>query len=272
MANRYNSTLRSFMARNIIQQANANPALFDLFAMNAPTAITIATVGGNSPYVKQPFRANWGNIVGWNLNSNCNIKRVGIYSNFADGLVFEGKNSRLALRISASVLQIVDYNVPGGTVTVTANSPYITSVGVDLSVLCASHYFLDGTLNLGVSTLYHTYNEAAGAARLSDYSDRTYTASDDFPLVTVVKNVNFPVIQLPAFNTMFDLEQYVNLNTYALTLVPTGVKNTVILSAEVLLLPGDGDGMVLSTNTIDTSFNTQYVSFDAMIDVETTSA
>ena len=226
--------------------------------INPPNDLTLAS-GNWQEQIFNPVRNTF------NSQANFTVKSIGVFSNFADGLVFKNASESLDVVIEVAIFNEVTV-ATGGTVQGAAGSNRITGAGtafvVDFNVgdiiymadflgLPQYHFritnIIDNT-NMDVGT-YLTRNVVPGG----------YTKG-------VLQGTASPVsfIKINQLNTLFDVDHFVNSNNF---LIGAGVTDgTLILTAYV------NNGIALSsvgphdvdflTKSINATFATDAIMFD----------
>lgn len=257
--NKYQSNIRTYMARNLIWNSGTGP--ITLYPMNAPNSLV--TVAGDMVF--QFYRSYGTSGVDWSIYNNVNIKRFGLYSNFADGLVMANRDSRFLLSLRTADFYISQVT---GTAVFTKGSQFITGTNLHVAYAAGAGFkgfIADGDTIFGAN-YYAVYDVAANglSARISDfaYANATPTKIDKL-LYTNLKI--YETARIPVLNTMFDTEVFFanSVSRSATTICP------LILA---IINIADGANLTLYTKTVDTNFNTFPVSFDGMLEAEITPA
>lgn len=275
MSNKYQSNIQTYTARNIIW--NSLAAVVDQFPMDAPNPVTL---NGGTPlllpgdFVFQFFRVNWPaltgwpGVVSWNHASNMNVRRVGLYSNFSDGLVMSNIDSRLAIGVCSSVFIITEFD---GTIEFTKGSNYVTGTGLDEAFIPGPGF---GGFVADDKTAFYPYalydvNETGTAARLSDFAYRDKSCAKLYRMY--YSKLYHEQFIIAALNNMYDAELFFNTSITDVT-----AAQYPLLFTTAGIIPSS-DTFDLRTVTIDTNYNStpacrSVVSFDAQIEVEITPA
>lgn len=277
MSNKYQSNVRTFTARNLVWNTALAPELpVVLHTMNAPVNLIITT----NDIVSQFYRCNWGMTLpvgppsfppkrDWNLSSSINIKKVGMFSNFADGLVFQNSDTRMILRTSIYLTHVS--TIKTAAAVFTKGSNYIT--GTDLDVAFPGPYpsnglagYISDSSNVGEGYMYAVYDVAVDGsfARISDFAYRSVGLANVNLLVLSASQTSRDTI-IPTFNALYESEIFFNTTLLA---SEVAVRN-VFLAAEFVMDP-PGNYMYYYTKTVDESFNALPVTVDSMIEVEVT--
>lgn len=240
--NSYGSSLRTYVARNVVE-----------LTLNPPADLSVLTT---SP-VRQLFSA-----AGYNTGmkimpaSNLNLRRVGLFSNFGDGLVFGTPGVRPLIEIDTVSYVKPSIGIAGNTslaagsnhATGDAGTQYLTDLtnGCYVSIGGTLHYVVTvvGDHDLLLSD-YAIANVALTACYLlSSVSTAWYTRFDG----------------VGELNYMYEHEAF-----SAIALLGTGFTG-FFLQAKLLVT----DDMIFWTKTIDTGFAALPVYFDIRADFEIT--
>lgn len=259
MSIEYNGTIRTFVARNVLHVKTISP----------PSDLTLAP---------SDFRTVVGGIMPRQLNQNSRIivRRVGLFCNFADGLVFKNQHQRFDL--SAKAIGIENDTLLTSSATTAINSRTITGVGTADDPTLADGdilYILRGSPARG----QYLVVDGAPAAASTDVTQFPLFASAGNVIVNKVTPTGSSddegFIHIGALNTMYDFNWFVNPgNLDADSLVD------VILLFNVnqdLLIGGGSSGWTvdshdtaLLTKSIDTAFSGDTVTMDVVVECETT--
>lgn len=306
MANKYESHLRTFTARNLVW--NSAASVPGLFTLGPPNVLTLA----DADFVTQFYRANQP-VHEWRAGCNMNVKRAGVFSNFADGLVLSNTKQRLALLIRSALW----YRMPcGGTVDFTVGSRDITGTNLN-SIFPTGSGFIADNDNILTANFYSVSNVTATTGLLSDYALRTagiatntYVNRVDYLIPGLSTVTGYQALLLPVLNSMVEFEGFyfsiiavpptydnsvarpvnpavgvsyiagasdgvwIINHTYQWTgTVWTDITKVQLFNCNLCLIPTStalGDTFDLQTVTIDTGFLGVEVSFDSMIEIEFT--
>ena len=297
MANKYNSTVRTFMARELGWAVTGSDPVADtdIPTLAAPANLSLTNnIGGPDGtvecFTEQPYRANWGGVIGWNKNGTVNIKRVGVFSNFADGLVFSAKNtttSRLGLQLRAYTMYIQDYDLAGGYVQCAQAFNDLRSDVVDWAAIGSGFFLQTQASGAGASFaggyLYSFSNPRdTGAYYNARLSGNALTdngvanrITGTMQQVSTTNVLLFPIVEIPTLNTMYDIEQYFDLASLNAPFVTNVNDWTQIITCQLVKFPdtyydGTDAPFEFLTKSIDTGFNGEKVTFDSIIEVEVT--
>jgi hypothetical protein len=243
--NAYNSSLRTFVAREVISKIMTFPAL-----TVAPADTFVKPVGTQAAGVS---------IIA--LNQNMNLRRVGLFCNFADGLVFAGYNYP---SIVLKWYGIGSGPAVAGTVSMAANSNVITGIGTSFNtdfvagdlvrVGPGGPFFIVTTTPVNpLSMVINGVNSGLTIVNTS-YQKVLRTAAPIGPtLQTIVPQINI-------LNFMIEQDKFIPVAT-----VTGALYSAYMITAEVDL---PDPGMIWDTSTIDTAYGRQLVQFDVNIDIE----
>jgi hypothetical protein len=259
MSNKYQSNVRTYMARNLLWNSQGSPV--DLHVLDAPNNISLNDDDG----VLQFYRSYGSAGVDWNISGNVLVKRFGLFCNFADGLVMSNISTRLVLSLRTAIFYITP--VVGSTVF-TRGSNIITGTNLDDAFGTGAGYkgFITDDTTVFGGNYYSVLDVAANglSARISDYAYRDSTLATISKLAYSNLKV-YETVRVPVMNVMFDTEVFFN-NSIAIT----DTTHCPLLLAIVNIR--DGTVYDFYTKTVDTSYNTLPVSFDGMIEAEITPA
>lgn len=201
-------------------------------------------------------------------DTNIFVRRMGIFSNFADGLVFGKNASRIGARLLATTFQ-KDETV-SGTITFTRDSKAITSGDIDLTTI---EYMREINASNPSQWFYiDAATAAAGAANLFNYSRldgaKAVPGAVEVLSGSFSNGVAISVYDIPALNTMVDVN-------YLLT--PSEVSTAAGMSSwDYIGLFGsidlDGTDMSFLTKSISTAFASDDITFDLVAEIEYTPA
>jgi hypothetical protein len=273
MGNKYQSKIVTVYARNLVwKDTFAYPAAAvggvapnGLYTMQAPANFNIL----KADCVEQVFDFNGGNPLNrtpysW-LYSSFAIKSVGLFSNFADGLVYSDITNRLTLEINIYKTDQNVANPQATSVVMTKDSNLVTGTNLNnLDPGSGKPIFLcNSVTNLGMFyTLSHLTGVGGTSARLSGYALDTINANQN--LISVLETTKVPKVYTPTLNTLFQMEQF----------VPSTINQTDSVNIKTMvtakLVIDKSDSFDFYTPVIDTGFNDLPVTFDAVMELEIT--
>jgi hypothetical protein len=218
------------------------------------------SVAINRDLVEQVFDTAQG-TEGWNPASNIAVKRCGVFSNFADGLIFSSIAGRIGLKLNAAIYEVEALT---GTMNLTINSNLVNGTGLLQGGLPAGTMI---TTAGNITTPFYTrdiltyYPINATNGRLSGYARQTTSTSEIYKLTrTSLKSFTIPLI--PALNVLYETEIFFELSN-ALT------GRNVFLSAQLVCDSSDSK-FDFYTHTINTALDGLPVTMDAVVEVELT--
>lgn len=247
--NSYGSSIRTFTARNVLE------TVMPL----SPAALTIAV----NDWVPQIFETGQRTGTGGTSQiiqaSNLILRRIGLFCNFADGLIFRTPYANPVITITA-----VPYSVSAtpftGTVNVLATSKSVDGVGTQFiteGLVAGSVIRIGGRLyTLAANPSAET---GLGCLTLTDYAHTANNAS------VYQVNVNAQVWS-GAFRWINNLNYMYERESFSAISLLAGNLSNYFLRASVSQA-ASADYM---TNTVDTSFEDAPVIFDVVADFEIT--
>lgn len=277
MAGKYGAIQRQVVARNIYEAT-----------LTSGTDITISyddwvenfldlQPGTPSAANELPTRSDLLNV-----NTNLRIVNCGIYSNFADGLVFKKPSSRLNVRIKAQGIKATKYLSGAETAAVYSNDKTLTGVGTTFTadVSVGDLLFIPLQLRFGApryigQIFWVTEVTDNTHLELNDYPIATNTALDAATsfstLVTTTNSEIILVRQISNLNELYAVDEFITLANF----VETDTEN-IILRATIYNDDNFAEDVAnqqdtaFMTHTIDSAFNDETVTFDVVATVEAT--
>lgn len=242
--NSYRSCIRTLTARNLCDLSIAPPASL---AITAPDLKTVLFEDGRSSAGQTRF----------DVNSNITLKRLGVFSNFGDGLVWGTPWVRIALRIAA-----VPYSVPAtplvGTVSLAVNSTTMTGIGTNFSASLAA-----GDI-VSVAGSFYVVRGSVAALTLE---------LTDFPFAAVagasVYKVNTPVL-IPIATTFYGIENFNCMYDHECWFPASLIGGLNVPNYFLKVDATIEDTLLLMTKTVDTSYAGDTAYFDVKADFEMT--
>jgi len=251
--NQYASSLRSFRARNLFETT-----------ITPPNDLTVAYAS-----CKRQVLNRYQPLV--NIQSNLLVKRLGVFSNFADGLVF--KNNAFPLGVTLSVaaytrtlLAASFFNIAAGSKAVAGSgftgltNNTILMLAVHGSAPSWQYFILDGD------------PASDNAMTFTDYSDTTGNDPGLMYKLTVVPGSAFFYYSwISELNYMYEIDKFLTPLAYG----SAGMTDLVI---QVFLNQGlgrdyyDSHDTTFLTKSVDTAFAASAVHFDVVADLEYTPA
>jgi hypothetical protein len=259
MTTDYNGTIRTFIARNVLHTKTISP----------PSDITFAS---------SDFRTVVAGIMPRQLNQNSRmiVRRIGLFCNFADGLVFKNEHQRFD--ISAKAIGVENDSLLTSTATTAIDSRTLSGVGTDD----------DATLSDGDILYAIAGSPARGQYLVVDGSPAaTSTDVTQFPLFASAGDVTINkvsptgssddegFIHVNALNTMYDMNWFVNpANLDADSLVDTillfNVNQDLLIGGGSSGWTVDSHSTAMLTKSVDTDFSDDTVTMDIVMECETT--
>lgn len=260
MSNRYGSRLQSFTARNVAKPSAISPP--NDFVLTTANFNTIDQILTPSP---QPV----------NNASNIIVQRVGLFSNFADGLVFKNPADQLPLNVRVGLYRQDDLSGVGNTVTFTRGSKAVTGVGtafttdfspgdiiyhnigIDINGNKIGWYYgIESVTNdTNMELMDYAYNTEAGA----DYAKMTSSSAG-----TQIANQ----VHIRQLNTFYELDKFYTPQIYG----DTTDFNELVIRASIsdktdYYTRAD---FTFLTKSINTAYDGDTCFFDIRADVEYT--
>lgn len=252
MSNRYSSTQRFLRARNIAVSTitpgvdlTINAALFRTSIFNAY----------DSKYKIAPFQAV--NII--DLDTAVQVKQIGVYSNFADGLIFKEPAHGFDVAINYEAFTRVAITP---TALFTEGSKNVT-LSANLAPSLAGYFIRND-----VGQYYNVYSHVSGtsAVVLSDYSKETNAASVITKLSSLRTGQSVYMTNINQLNTLFDFDGFLDRS-----LIGGSTATDILLYANLEpFMSYMTHSIVFRTDTIDPAFTAAPVCFDIGITAEFT--
>jgi len=253
--NKYSSVNRFLRARNVVEATIAPPADFTIAAAS---------------WVPQLFTPNRNNDntypVSINNNSNLILKSLGVYSNFADGLVFKTPADRIDVDITVGMYSQLTH---AGTVTVVQGTKTVTGLGTNFGGL------------LSVGSIIRIGDCFYIVASFDGVSPNTILYTTDYIKVStagvpwwemaigVSPAQDYFYEDISQLNTQFPIDKYCFPSLYgatgATTVLITGKVNLWTSIASVIRSNHD---ITFMTKSINTAFVGDTAFFDLGIELE----
>jgi hypothetical protein len=237
--NQYGSVSRSIYARNILTGAIDPPNLVQVIV---PPHLQFLQAFQNVPY----------NFCDINLESNFNIRKFGLFANFAGGLVYRNPDPRMTLKIIAS--SISGPNALTGTIT--QSGDMITGIGT----LFNTELFGNDLIRLNNRWLFVREIYSDVSAQVSDYQ----TVAIAEPLAnygyTGGATIELVAKEIGLLNYMYENERFAPIALLPHTSQPYIVYAQIEPEAPIDFL----------TTTISPDFSGEMVLFDAMAEFDIT--
>ena len=275
MGNKYGSNVRTYVARNLIwnglHQFEVVPTTPSLYTLAPPATLPVNNDTGHTAGKQDDmfFRNQIRNRLtptgqSWNHKSNLNVKRMGVFSNFADGLVLSNTDTRLSLILTTYTATITQYT---GSVPFVTGHNYITgATGLSsLPIIAGDGSCISDNALIENASIYTCYVTSDTAAQLSDFAFSSVTNTKVYG-VNLANPQTYYLNSIPALNTLYDTEIFLRSGIDAAAY--TAGARTIIMAQ--LALEG-ATVYNFYTKTIDTTL-TYNVSFDAVLEIELTPA
>jgi hypothetical protein len=242
--NKYGSILRTYVARNLEEAALTSGV--DIVVPPAPLLHTVPQF-----------------TLDMNKETNFNIDKAGMFSNFADGLVLKDPQYRFDLTLSATPFTLA--NNPY-TLTLTYGSKVVTTFagspgwtpGLDYPVAIQESVS-------GEYTVMYINATGAGTGNLYDYW--AYTSGNLLSeALTAFGSRAYVVKNISVLNCMYNVTEFFQ------PLIFTGGVEYAYVALRVALNLTTSHNTTFMTHTINSAFDGSTVHFDAVIDVEFTGA
>lgn len=257
MSESYPSVLRTYFTRNLFEGNILPPADFTLVGADCLRQITdLNYSAGGGGAAQQPI----------NPETNLYIRNAGVFSNFADGLVFKNPWQRVDLEI-----RVRAYTRGGnltGTLAAAMNSKTLTGAGTAFVAEVPPGSMIEWEPNVGGPREVGIVNTV---------TDNTHLDLNNYPL-TNIANCSFRILtpvgsgsrfyqqlSLPTLNQMFYVNHFVNLTN----VTRDGILLDAILNHNAFSAVHD---TVFLTKSISTDFDGDAIHFDGAVDVEFTEA
>jgi hypothetical protein len=254
--NKYSSIERVLTARNLFEGT-----------ISPPNDFTLTPVTGFQQLVNNPFSPNAIDESYISRNTSFTIRKVGLFCNFADGLVFKNPWQNIRLRISVGLYY--ESSTVAGTIVKVNNSKTVTGAGFvplapdtlapgDIISLFPEEFHIIDTItddNNATLTDYPFYDDPAGAWTKLENNDAGGDIYIDY----------FKIRELNYFHDI-DFNYSPQLFTGL-----SGTSQWVIIKAQIFYDNSVTDPDIdFLTKTIDTSYDQDLVHFDAKLLVEYT--
>jgi hypothetical protein len=251
--NAYNSVVRRIVSKGVYSAA-----------ISPPTDFTVAA-GGFNPTIL-PI-----DLESINIDSNIRINSIGMFCNFADGLVWKSPGERIIPEIIArSYVKAVPNLYAGDSLVLQQNSKTVTVATGDVADYPAASTFVVEYDTVPTSGLKHKQLFTVSAIT----GPTTFTVSD-YPLhsvtvvvgkveeVTFVNLVKKRAIEINTLYEMVPLDLFFSPSEYATV-------NTDYIAVGAVF--HNGQGSTFLTKSVDTAFATDICIFDFAAELEFTPA
>lgn len=260
MGNQYSSNIRTYTARNLIWNCLAPQPV--ALVLNPPNSLLLQTpnIGATSSMLPGFFHAQFdsqGASRDWNNNSFINIKRTGLFCNFADGLVQGLDTCRLTMEITASIYTIAS---AAGTISYMRGNNQVL-FGAGFLGLTAGKAIFDSANNFPY--FLQATIAGPGAGYLTNTSYITAAAQPLFTLTPDPSRTKvFTINNIATLNTLYEAEMF-------MPFAPTSALEKLLISCQISVDSGDTVYSFL-TKSIEQSFIDDRVWFDGVMEVEVT--
>jgi hypothetical protein len=243
--NRYDSTERRIVARNVYEGTIAPPADLSIAA---------------GSWVQQPFHVGYNYLGGaiYSSEGNLFLKRVGLFSNFADGLVPKTPARSLIVRIEPGRYFVNP--TPAGSVTFTAGSKTVTGIGTTFTADLPAGSIVQSQSNYIYRVASLDGVNPDTVAYLSDYALYTEPGVIYNCLTSAVSAIYALSFGFRTLNEMVPVEKYMPVSSIG------AVGTKIILQAAVS--SSDGGNMDFLTKSIDSLFAGDTAFFDVQAEIE----
>ena len=241
--NKYGSILRTYLARNIYEDALAAPADITFPAGNVTEVRTIPNFSFDV-----------------NKDTNFSVQRVGVFSNFADGLVFKDAADRLDVSFLFAAYRFMeDY-----TIDVTYGSKSIAATGTTgWSGGSASFVAAEIETDKHVVVIVDAADVSSGVLR--DYWQwQTDAALPARTLQLVGNDALYTFRGISTLNCMYNVNEFGEPFQFS----ATSEYDIIVVRVVVNEFPRHSTKFL--TKSINTSFNDDAVYFDVVADIEFT--
>ena len=251
--NAYNSIVRRVVSKGVYSAA-ISPA----------TDFTVAAAGFSGCIL--PI-----DLMTLNVQSSIRVNNIGIYCNFADGLVWKTPGERIIAEVIAHAYSL---SAPNPFVTNTMDFKQNSKVGTLTAGVIAAYaptvIFTTEYQTVPTPALWHKQlhtvisNNGAAAVTLSDYPLHSVSVvAGKIVGLTQTTLLKKQAVEINNLNDMVPLDLFLSPSLYA-------VAATVAIGIGVSF--HNGEGTTFLTKSIDTAFSGNYCTFDCAADIEYTPA
>lgn len=257
--NAYGSAIRTYIAANVIEESFTPPNQLDLTNSNI------------RPQLFQMGGSTYNNVLAssghddWNIESNFVLRRIGLFSNFADGFVYLAPCVRPSIRLRAFPWT-VNAALPG-TVTFTPATRSLVGTLTTWNtpgpgkLTVGAYYSLNGHL-IQISAV--AGDTTATATQYAGLVSQVAIVGGMLSSITIfptdfVENV-IPCIN--TFNYMYEQERFFPAALMHVGFTPTNIALLATLEFT--------DTVSLGTKSIDTAWAGSVATFDVVADIEIT--
>lgn len=254
MSEKYQSIIRSFTTRNMYEAA---------LTVGSDIVIPQAPASGGHYIEDLPFYAN--------KETNFIVRRVGVFSNFADGLVLKIPADRIDvlldyygfIRQPAGSVFSLDFTYGSKAVTAIAGTPgWINGASYSVEVTNANPLLPSKIVNI-VAT-----GPAAGNLQDYWYGVSTPLGRDAYNLYLLASGSRIEVVNVSLLNCMYEVNDFGEPFVFAAGQPLDMVGIWVKLNAPSM--PGGPHTTTFMTHTIAPAFDRSTVYFDVITEIEFT--
>jgi len=244
--NAYSSVLRTLRARNVCETT-----------ISPPTSLTIA----DTEWVRQVVtnRALWVSP-----QSNFTIKRLGMFCNFADGLVFANANERLNVTLHTQAFTRLQV---GTSITMVSGAKAATGVGF------TGNISQNTILRVPYSGTEYQYVICADDPStdtdvdLTDYAEANVTGASLVKLVALPNYHRLDFTRISELNYMYDIDEFVSPLAFASAAATDMVMWCEVNQTEFNYYKSSIDFL---TRSVSPDYDGDAVHFDLVVEVEYT--
>lgn len=239
MSNKYGSIVRTYTVRNMYEDT-----------LSPGTDITVPHTSPTRSVPFFPLHAN--------KETNFSVKRVGVFSNFADGLVFANPENRLSVFMRFFAYTLAE----SYEVQLTYGNKAVTTIGTP-------NWTPGSDLVISIEGIHRRINPtAAGTGNLLDYWDGGSNTFDARNLATPSGGATYTAMAISTLNCMYDVVELAEPFSFGF-----GIDyDTIDMEVALNVVPGGVGTTDFLTNIIDASFTGESVYFDVVTEVEFTGA
>lgn len=264
--NKYTSINRTLRARNIYNTT-----------INPPNDLSLASANFDLQLLtKYKDSRSTVSIVESYFNENANIiiHSIGVFSNFADGLVFKERDERLDIKLNVVAATRTALT---GTVTTAAGSTVLTGVAgttFDTELVAEDIIMADPAVSPGEYHIIDTTPVAANVGALRDEA-KDSEAAITFYRLDPVGSFQYAITNISELNKMQDISLLIQprlFSTSAATelVIQATCNRAGLLAPFILLAEPDGHNCDFLTKSINATYATDAIHFDIVADVEYT--
>lgn len=245
MSNKYASIVRTYRIRNLYE---------DTLTPGTDVIIPASGLATNND-----FRTFQNFSFDSNTQTNFTIKRLGLFSNFADGLVWKNAADRISVLFSFSAYRFaqsysIDLTYGAKGVTTAGTTGWVAGDRRAIAVFDGPRYVL------------YVDPTGANAGNLEDYWSVTTGTVDASTLALVGRDISYVYRDISTLNCMHEVNQFAEPFNF-------GSGNDFdIVAVHIAINATEPADTPFLTNIIDASFTDETVYFDVVADIEFTGA